>query len=179
VDALHHLPRPLDFMAEAPRVLRPGGRLVLSDPICEEEIPDRLRGDNRLRAECLSGAIPLREYLDRIVAAGFGTVEVRARRPYRVLDRRRYGVDRDLMLETVEAVAVKTPVPNDGACVFAGETVIYVGDEECFDDRRGHVILRDVPLSVCRKTAENFRKMSREDIRVTPPTWHYAGGGCC
>jgi len=32
VDALHHLPRPLDFMAEAARVLRPGGRLAMVEP---------------------------------------------------------------------------------------------------------------------------------------------------
>ena len=37
-------------------------------------------------------------------------------------------------------------------CVFAGETVIYVGEEEAFDDRRGQVVQRDVPLAVCRKT---------------------------
>lgn len=172
----HDLDRAL---AEAARVLRQGGRLVVSDPICEERIPDRLRNDERLRAECLSGAIPLPEYLDRIVAAGFGTMEIRARRPYRVLDRKRYGVDRDLMLETVEVVAVKTPVPDDGACVFAGETVIYLGDEDHFDDGRGHLVQRDVPLSVCRKTARRFRDMARDDLVVTPPTWHYAGGGCC
>ena len=32
VDTLHHLPRPLDFLAEAARVLRPGGRLAMVEP---------------------------------------------------------------------------------------------------------------------------------------------------
>lgn len=164
---------------EAARVLKPGGRLALSDPICEQPMPAHLRADDRLRAACLSGALPLDIYLARIVAAGFGTIEIRARRPYRVLDRARYGVETDLLLESIEAVAVKTPVPADGACVFAGETVIYIGDDESFDDQRGHVIPRDVPLAVCRKTAGNFRSMERGDLVVTEPTWHYAGGGCC
>ena len=173
-------PEHLDVaLAEVARVLRPGGRLVLSDPICEREIPERLRDDQRLRAECLSGALSLDRYLGHVIRAGFGAIEVRSRRPYRVLDRRRFAVEADLLLETVEVVAIKGPLPSDGACVFAGETVIFVGDAESYDDGRGHVVPRDVPLPVCRKTAAAFRALGREDLVVTPPTWHYAGGGCC
>ncbi len=166
-------------LAEAARVLRPQGRLVLSDPISDQPIPDQLRSDERLRAQCISGAIPLDSYLERVVAAGFGTIEIRARRPYRVLDRLRYRVPQDILLEAIEAVAVKTPVPDDGACTFAGETVIFVGVEETFADGKGHTVVRDVPLQVCRKTAARFRSLGRSDLIVTAPTWHYAGGGCC
>jgi SAM-dependent methyltransferase len=173
-------PEHLDVaLAEVSRVLKPGGRLVLSDPICEQPMPERLQQDERLRAECLSGAVPLDAYLEHVVRAGFGTIEIRSRRPYRVLDRRRFGVEADLLLESVEIVAVKNPVPSDGACVFAGETVIYVGDEEAFDDGRGHLVQRDVPLAVCRKTAGNLKRLGRPDLFVTEPSWHYAGGGCC
>src|SRR2546430_1392525 len=47
--------------------------------------PPHLADDPRLRAECLSGALLLDEYLAAMVRAGFGTIEVRAKRPYRVL----------------------------------------------------------------------------------------------
>lgn len=101
------------------------------------------------------------------------------RSPCRVLDRRRHDVPEDLLLESVEVVAIRTPVPVDGPCIFAGETAIFVGADERFDDGLGHLIERDIPLGVCRKTAANLRALGRSDLIVTPPTWHHAGGGCC
>lgn len=166
-------------LEEAHRVLRPGGALSLSDPICEDPIPEHLRADERLRAQCLSGALPLAAYLDRITAVGFGTVEVRARRPYRLLDRGRYGLDEHLLLESVEVVAYKHPVPADGPCVFTGRTAIYFGDEPVFDDGAGHLLRRDVPAPVCDKTAAALAGLGRADLLVTGSTWHYHGGGCC
>src|SRR5438128_379870 len=94
-----HLARALSEMY---RVLKPQGRLSLSDPIATRPIPAHLAQDERLRAQCLSGALTFGEYIDAITKAGFGTVEVRARVPYRVLDRKRYGLESDLLLESVE-----------------------------------------------------------------------------
>lgn len=111
--------------------------------------------------------------------AGFGTIEIRARRPYRVLDKSRYGLEEDLLLESIEAVAIKDPIPDDGPCVFTGRTVIYVGELEQFDDGKGHLISRDVPLDVCDKTARALEALGRDDLILTEPTWHYSGGGCC
>ena len=50
-------------LAEMYRVLKPHGRLVLSDPVCDQEMPENLRQDEKLRALCLSGSIPLNDYL--------------------------------------------------------------------------------------------------------------------
>lgn len=166
-------------LAESHRVLRPGGALSLSDPIAPRRLPDHLRDDDRLRALCLSGALPLNDYLARLVAVGFGTIEVRGRRPYRLLDRRRYRLDEHLLLESVEVVAYKSPVPDDGPCIFTGRTAIWFGEAATFDDRNGHVLRRDVPLPICDKTAEALSRLGRDDILVTPSTWHYDGGGCC
>ena len=166
-------------LAEANRVLKPHGRFVLSDPVASRPIPPHLADDDRLRAQCLSGALPLDDYLSELVAAGFGTLEVRARRPYRLLDRRRYDLEDDLLLESVEVVAIKDPIPSDGPCIFTGRTVIYVGEDESFDDGKGHLIRRDLPLGVCDKTAAALRALGRADLHVTGPTWHYSGDGCC
>lgn len=168
-----------EALSEAQRVLRPQGRFVLSDPVATRPIPKHLADDDRLRAECLSGALTLDDYLAELVAAGFGTIEVRARRPYRLLDRKRYGLAEDLLLESVEVVAIKDPIPSDGACIFTGRMAIYVGEDEFFDDGKGHVISRDLPVGVCDKTAKALVALGRQDLVVTDSTWHYQGDGCC
>lgn len=166
-------------LREMHRVLRPHGKLMLSDPVATRQIPEALARDARLRAECLSGALVLDEYLRTLVVAGFGTIEVRARRPYRVLDKKRYGLDEHLLLESVEVVAIKDPIPADGPCIFTGRTATYIGDDSCFDDGKGHTLLRDIPSAVCDKTAAALQALGRDDLYLTPSTWHYAGGGCC
>ena len=100
-------------LAEMYRVLKPHGKLLLSDPVCDAPIPATLRNDERLRAMCLTGALPLADYIRRLTDTGFGTIEVRARRPYRVLSPRHYDTDRLIAVESVEICAIKDPVPNE------------------------------------------------------------------
>lgn len=161
------------------RVLKPHGRLVMSDPVCEQPIPDLLRNDERLRAACLSGCITLQQYIKAITDAGFGTVEIRARRPYRVLAPEQYNTDKLIYIESVEVCAIKDPMPADGPCVFTGKTAIYFGGEDFFDDQKGHVLQQNMPLSVCDKTAGALMLLNRKDIMITNSTWFYDGGGCC
>ncbi|MBT3871350.1 MAG: methyltransferase domain-containing protein, partial [Flavobacteriaceae bacterium] len=61
------------------RVLKPNGRLVMSDPTCEQPMNDELRNDDRLRALCLSGSLPISESIKALPDVGFGTIEIRAR----------------------------------------------------------------------------------------------------
>lgn len=167
-------------LAEMHRALAPGGRLVMSDPVTPVELPRELTDDPVLRAECLSGCLTLERYLAAIVAAGFGAIEVRSRRPYRNLDAASHpSLDRDVLLETVEVAAWRTAVPADGPCIFTGRTATYSGPDEAFDDGRGHVLTRNLPLDVCDKTAGQLEALGRADVRVTGSTWHYGGGGCC
>lgn len=166
-------------LKEAFRVLKPGGRLQMSDPIATRPIPMHLQQDERLRAMCLSGAFTYEEYIQRIVDAGFGQVEIRARRPYRLLDRRSYRLDEDLLLESLDSVSFKVLIPEDGACIFTGKTAIYTGEQEVFDDSAGHILQRGVPAAVCDKTVAKFAALIPENVLITTSTWHYDGGGCC
>jgi SAM-dependent methyltransferase len=166
-------------LAEVHRVLRPHGRFVLSDPVTPAPLPQAIAADDRLRAMCLSGAITYDDYIRRLVETGFGTIEVRARRPYRVLDPGRFAVSAPVLLESIDVAAIKDPIPADGPCVFTGRTAIFFGDGDDFDDRAGHVMVRDQPFAVCDKTAAALTALGRADLLVTAPTWFYDGGGCC
>lgn len=166
-------------LQEMYRVLKPHGRLVLSDPISEEQIPENLREDEQLRALCLSGSISLKEYIKSITDIGFGTVEIRAKRPYRILDPVHYDTDELIFIESVEVCAIKDPMPSDGPCVFTGKTAIYYGSEICFDDEKGHMLFPNQPLAVCDKTAGKLKALNRDDIFISESTWFYDGGGCC
>ncbi len=164
-------------LAEAYRVLKPNGRLVMSDPISTQEMPLHLRSDDRLRAMCLSGALTYEDYTQKIIEAGFGQVEIRARRPYRLLNAKHYKLDQNLMLESLDSVSFKVPIAKDGACIFTGKMAVYTGAEDSFDDNAGHILMPGIPLAVCDKTAGKLDKFS--DITVTDSTWYYDGGGCC
>ena len=166
-------------LKEMYRVLKPRGRLVTSDPTCETAMPETLKEDERLRALCLSGSLPLWDYIKMITDAGFGTIEIRAKRPYRILDPKNYDTDKLIYIESVEVCAIKDPMPQDGPCVFTGKTAIYFGNEECFDDDKGHVLFPNRPLSVCDKTAGALASLVRKDIFISESTFFYDGGGCC
>jgi SAM-dependent methyltransferase len=166
-------------ISEMYRVLKPHGKLVMSDPTCEQPMNDVLREDERLRALCLSGSIPIAEYVKMLTDAGFGTIEIRARKPYRVLDPVQYNTDELIYIESIEVAAIKDPMPADGPCVFTGKAAIYYGEADYFDDKAGHVLLKNQPLAICDKTANALKNLNRNDIYFSDSTFHYDGGGCC
>ena len=113
-------------ISEMYRVLKPHGRLVMSDPTCEQEMSEELRNDERLRALCLSGSLSIANYIKALTDAGFGTIEIRARKPYRILDPKNYPTDELIYIESIEVAAIKDPMPEDGPCIFTGKAAIYL-----------------------------------------------------
>ena len=67
---------------EAFRVLRPGGRVMISDVVLNGPLPQEMRDDVITYTGCLGGAIPEDEYLQRMHDAGFERVEIVRKTPY-------------------------------------------------------------------------------------------------
>jgi ubiquinone/menaquinone biosynthesis C-methylase UbiE len=73
-------------LAEASRVLRPGGRFEVADIVLTRPIPEALRAHFDLWTGCVSGALEINQYKAMLVAAGFAAPEVEIVRTYSLED---------------------------------------------------------------------------------------------
>ena len=84
-------------LAEAFRVLKPGGRFAVSDVVVRGDIPPEIRRSIELWVGCLAGALEESEYQAKLAEAGFEDVSIEPTRVYRVEDAREFlsghGVD--------------------------------------------------------------------------------------
>jgi SAM-dependent methyltransferase len=93
-------------LAEAYRVLRPGGRFAVSDVVVRGEVPPEVRRNIELWVGCVAGALKDSEYMSKLTAAGFENVTIEPTRVYKVEDARQFlsaqGVDADAIAPQVE-----------------------------------------------------------------------------
>jgi arsenite methyltransferase len=159
-----NLVRPEDkrqLFAEMFRVLRRGGRAVISDITSDEDIPARLRSDPDLWSGCISGAFREDRFLEAFEEAGFYGITIldRHEEPWRTVE----GIEFRSM--TVAAYKGK-----EGPCLDRKQAVVYRGPFRQVEDDDGHVIRRGVRTAVCEKT---FGIYSREPYQshfdLVPP----------
>src|SRR5438477_5841513 len=93
-------------LAEAFRVLKPGGRFAVSDVVVRGEVPADIRKSMELWVGCIAGALEERQYAAKLKDAGFTEIEVEPWRVYHVEDARSFltdaGVDVDRLAPEVD-----------------------------------------------------------------------------
>jgi len=93
-------------LREAFRVLKPGGRVAVSDVVTRGAIPDEIRKQVLLWVGCIAGALDESDYRSKLNASGFEQIEMEPTRVYRVADAREFlasaGVDVDTIAPLVD-----------------------------------------------------------------------------
>jgi arsenite methyltransferase len=150
-----------DLFAELHRVLRRGGRAVISDIVSDEDVPAHLQRDPDLWSGCVAGAIREDRFLAAFEEAGFYGITVLARgeEPWRTVE----GIEFRSM--TVAAYKGK-----EGPCWDQKHAVVYRGPFRQVEDDDGHVLRRGVRTAVCEKTFHIYAgEPYRAHLDLVPP----------
>jgi len=116
-------------LAEAFRVLKPGGRLAVSDIVVRGEIPQAIRRSIELWAGCVAGALEEQDYVAKLTRTGFEQVSIEPTRVYTAADARELfegtAIDLDAIAPAVDGkfisgfVRASKPGANQEACCSA------------------------------------------------------------
>jgi arsenite methyltransferase len=90
-------------LAEAFRVLKPGGRFAVSDVVVRGEVPESVRKNIELWVGCIAGALEENEYRDKLAKAGFEAIDVEVTRTYSIEDARAFLTAKGLDVDAVAA----------------------------------------------------------------------------
>ena len=131
------------------RVLKNGGRAVISDIVSDEKVPDHMAADEDLWSGCISGALAEQEFLEAFEDAGFYGVEFVKfeTEPWQTHD----GIE-------FRSVTVQAYKGKEGPCLDRNQAVIYKGPFKAVLDDDGHRIPRGGRLAVCEKTFNLYKK---------------------
>jgi len=113
-------------LAEAFRVLKPGGRFAVSDVVVRGDVPSEIRRSMELWVGCIAGAMQDSEYRDKLANAGFTSIEIEPTRVYDLQDARAFlsgqGLDVDTMASQVEgkflSAFIRAVKPSDSIQAF-------------------------------------------------------------
>jgi ubiquinone/menaquinone biosynthesis C-methylase UbiE len=132
------------------RVLRRGGRAVISDIVSDEDVPAHLQNDPQLWSGCISGALREDKFLQAFEEAGFYGISVieRQSQPWQTVE----GIE-------FRSLTVAAYKGKEGPCQDHKQAVIYKGPFRQVVDDDGHVLQRGIRVAVCEKT---FGIYSRE-----------------
>jgi len=110
---------------EAFRVLKPGGRLAVSDVVVRGKVPPEIKKSVELWVGCVAGALSDYEYVEKLAKAGFEQIDIEPTRVYDINDAREFlsgrGVSVDEFARQLEgkfiSAFVRATKPEAGCCV--------------------------------------------------------------
>lgn len=149
------------LFAEMFRVLKRGGRAVISDIVSDEVVPDALKADAELWSGCISGAFVEDEFLKEFEDQGFYGVEIIARQeePWATVE----GIE-------FRSVTVRAYKGKEGPCRELNQAVIYNGPWQSVTDDDGNELRRGERMAVCGKTFEIYtRPPYASHVTPVPP----------
>jgi len=131
------------------RVLRKGGRAVISDIVSDEPVPEQLQSNQKLWSGCISGALTEEGFLQAFAQAGFYGIQIlkRDEQPWQTVE----GIE-------FRSVTVAAYKGKQGDCFDRKQAVIYLGPfKEVLDDDN-HRMERGRRYAVCDKTYQLYKK---------------------
>jgi arsenite methyltransferase len=137
------------------RVLKKGGRAVISDIVSDQEVPEEMQNDPELWSGCISGALTEERFLAAFENAAFYGIQILTRDvdPWRTVE----GIE--FRSATIEAFKGK-----QGACFERNQAVIYRGPfKEVLDDD-DHRMERGKRYAVCDKTYNLYKKAPYQEF---------------
>ena len=159
------------LIREIYRVLKPGGRIAISDIVSDEAIPAHLKENAELWSGCISGAFQEHDFARAFTNAGFIAVQIDKwdNEPWQLIE--------NIEFRSVTITAVKGA---GTACMDLGHAVIYKGPFAEVCDDEGHVFPRGERMAVCERS---FRLLTtgpyRDDfIGIAPATPREARTWC-
>ncbi|HIG82467.1 MAG TPA: methyltransferase domain-containing protein [Verrucomicrobia bacterium] len=136
------------------RVLKRGGRAVISDIVSDEPVPQEMQDDDELWSGCISGAFLEEEFLSAFEEAGFYGVRVLKldTKPWQTVE----GIEFRSM--TIEAFKGK-----EGTCLERNQAVIYKGPFKQVLDDDGNAMERGKRYAVCDKVYNIYKNEPYSD----------------
>ncbi len=160
------------------RVLKEGGEFYLSDIAADRRVPDAVKNDPVLSAECLGGAEYEHDWFDQMKAAGFADPRVVERR---IVQEEAKGLP--IVFSSLTVRGFKFCEPLDSRCEDYGQTAVYLGNlasssaRFMLDDH--HVFEAGRPAPVCRNTARMLSETRLgKYFEVTQPIRHFGLFAC-
>jgi len=137
-----------EVFREIYRVLKDGGRFVISDIVSERDVPVAMRQDKDLWGECISGALTVEEFLQYAEEAGFYGTTLLSTTLYRDVEGIRF--------DSITFQGHKFVKGEE--CLYKGHEAIYNGPFSSVTDDEEHTFPRGVAVEICTDTAAKLRK---------------------